>query len=276
MRPRIGITGPDHGGYPAWVFTAWGVRFSGGRPVRITPRRGLPREPVDGLVVGGGADIEPHRYAPHAVAPPMREQLEGSKTKVRILGGYLIAPLVYIVRRVFSLKRDGAPRMDPARDALEAELLEHALQAGLPILGICRGAQLLNVVLGGNLHQDVTGFYVESANPWTVFPAKQVRIDASSRLARLLGTTRTWVNSLHRQAVDDLGDGLIVVAREDNGVVQGVELPDRPFVLGVQWHPEYLPQRPEQRRLFDILVQTARERRTERELRHAELAESRP
>lgn len=234
------------------------VRAVGGRPVRITPRRGAPRKPLDGLVIGGGADIEPHRYASHEAAPPLREQLEGKEDKLRTLGGYVIAPLVYVLRRLFSVERTAAARVDPSRDALELELLQQALERGHPVLGICRGAQLLNVALGGTLHQDVGSFYVESATPWTVFPRKQVVVEPESHLGALLGAERVHVNSLHRQAVDTLGEGLRITAREDNGLVQGVEVPDRPFVVGVQWHPEYLPQRPEQRRLFDALVAAAR------------------
>lgn len=257
-RPFIGITGPDRGGFPAWFFARRAVRRAGGKPVRITPSRGMPDRPLDGLIVGGGADIEPARYQPGA-APSVRDEMRGrsARSKLRVLASYLLAPLIYAFRWLFSVKR---AYVDRSRDELELELLARAMASGAAILGICRGAQLLNVHLGGNLHRDLHDFYVEEANPWTVFPRKRVDIEAGSRLAAALGRTSCTVNSLHRQAVDEVGGGLRISAQEPNGVVQGVELPERPFVLGVQWHPEYLPQRPEQRRLFECLVEAARGR----------------
>jgi putative glutamine amidotransferase len=260
MRPRIGITGPDRGGYAAWFFTAWAVRLAGGRPVRITPRRGPPKRRLDGLIVGGGADVEPSRYASPEEAPPVREELaqRSSTHWLQVLVGYAVAPLIYVMRRLFSVKREHP--VDEGRDVLETELLHTAFEEGLPVMGICRGAQLLNVTLGGSLHRSTDSFYTESPRPWTVFPAKDVEVNEDTCLASVMQTTRARVNSLHRQAVDRLGHGVRISAREANGIVQGIELDDRPFAVGVQWHPEYLPQRPEQRRLFRRIVHMARQR----------------
>ncbi|HMJ12886.1 MAG TPA: gamma-glutamyl-gamma-aminobutyrate hydrolase family protein [Polyangiaceae bacterium] len=257
-RPLIGVSGPDRGGYPAWFFASWAIRFAGGRPLRLTPSRGLPDRPLDALVLGGGADVDPSLYGEDATVPALKPQIQGKSARsiVRVLLGYVVAPIVYLIRRLFSVRHSG---LDPARDALENELLKRAIREGAPVLGICRGAQLINVHLGGTLHRDVTSFYVESANPWTMFPRKRVKIEADSHLAELLGRTHAFVNSLHRQAVGQLGSGLIATAREHNGVVQGIETPDPSFLVGVQWHPEYLPQRPEQRRLFREFVRAARE-----------------
>jgi putative glutamine amidotransferase len=259
-RPRIFICGPDRGGYAAWFFASWAVRFSGGAPLRVTPRRGVPSYPVDGLVLGGGADVHPSRYAPHEHAPSLSGELAGrtARSKLRTLIGYALAPLVYLLRRILSTPRRG---LDPARDELEAQLLAEAFQSGTPVLGICRGAQLMNVQLGGTLHRGLEPFYVEQPNPWTVLPRKRVRITTGSRLAEILGSTTARVNSLHRQAVDRVGGELRVVASEPNGVVQALEHPGERFFIGVQWHPEYLPQRPEQRRLFRQLVRAAAEHR---------------
>lgn len=258
-RPRIGITGPDEGGFPAWVAASSAVRAAGGRPMRITPRRGLPREPLDGLLLGGGADVAPDRYeapADETVAPKVEQELrhETARGKLRSLAGYAYAPAVYLFRRLLSVKLGG---LDHARDELELALLAQADEDGAPVLGICRGAQLMNVFRGGTLHRDLSSFYAEAPNPWTVFPRKWITIDPASRLARALGVTRCRVNSLHRQAVDDLGGPLAAVAREDNGVVQAVEGEGASFFVGVQWHPEYLPQRPEQRCLFRAFVDEA-------------------
>jgi putative glutamine amidotransferase len=258
-RPVIGISGPDRGGWVAWLFTSLAVRMCGAHAVRITPERGAPRE-IDGLVLGGGADVSPTRYQRSDPPPPLREALTGKRgrSKLRVLIGYVLAPLVYLVRLLLSAPRAG---LDPARDELESGLLSHALREDLPVLGICRGAQLLNVQLGGTLHRGLEDFYVERPNRWTVLPRKQVRIELGSRLHSVLGVAKAAINSLHRQAVDRLGTGLRAVATEDNGVVQAVELAEHAFAIGVQWHPEYIPQRPEQRRLFRELVRAATLRR---------------
>ena len=258
-RPRIGITGPDEGGFPAWVAASGAVRAAGGRPIRITPSRGLPNQPLDGLVLGGGADVAPDRYAGPAdetEAPNVEQELRHgtARGKLRSLAGYAYAPVVYLFRRLLSVKLGG---LDHARDELELALLAQADEDGAPVLGICRGAQLMNVFRGGTLHRDLSSFYVERSNPWTVFPRKWITVEPASRLAGALGVTRCPVNSLHRQAVDDLGGPLAAVAQEDNGVVQAVEDATRAFFVGVQWHPEYLPQRPEQRSLFRAFVDEA-------------------
>jgi len=260
-RRRIGITGPDQGGSPAWLATGLAVRLAGGRPIRITRGRGLPDGALDGLILGGGADVAPHRYGvepdPDDEAPVVRDELRGetARGKLRSLAGYVLSPAVYLFRRILSVKLGG---LDPARDELELALLAQAEEDGAPVLGICRGAQIMNVARGGTLHRELSSFYAESPNPWTVFPRKSITVDAGSSLARALGTTRCRVNSLHRQAVDDLGGPLTACAREDNGLVQAVEAPGPRFYVGVQWHPEYLPQRPEQRRLFEAFIAEAR------------------
>lgn len=150
--------------------------------------------------------------------------------------------------------------IDPARDALEKELIHRALAAGLPLLGICRGAQLLNVVRGGTLHQDLHEFYEETPHITTLLPRKTVNIAPNSHLAAILQKTRSNINALHRQGINELGYGLRVVAAEENGIVQAVEDPDAPFLLGVQWHPEYLPHHRSQRQIFKALVTAAQDR----------------
>lgn len=265
-RPRIGITGPDEGGLPAWIATSAAVRLAGGRPIRIVPKRGLPKEPLDGLILGGGADVAPARYGaePDDEVPRVRDEIRGENAagKLRSLASYLLSPAIYAVRRALSVQLGG---LDHARDELELALLAQAEEDGAPVLGICRGAQVMNVFRGGTLHRDLSSFYVESANPWTVFPRKWITVTEGSVLAGAIGLRRCRINSLHRQAVDDLGGPLEVCAREDNGVVQAIEDPKRAFFLGVQWHPEYLPQRPEQRRLFraflDAAIACAKQRR---------------
>ena len=256
MRPVIAVTGPDRGGFPAWLFTSWALRRAGAKPVRVRPRGTRP-DVFDGLVVGGGADVAPVRYGALPVRRPSAARHRRSRTLPRFLVDYALSPVINLLRRIFGLAR-GSAGPDPARDALELALIARAETADLPVLGICRGAQLLNIHAGGTLHQDLSGFYSERPDRWTVFPRKAVTIAPDSRLETTLGRARCEVNSLHRQAVDALGADLAVVARDERGVVQGIEHSSRRFWIGVQWHPEYLPQAPEQRRLFVGLVDAAR------------------
>ena len=142
-----------------------------------------------------------------------------------------------------------------------AAILPRALARGLPLLGICRGAQLLNVRLGGTLFQELRSRRKKTSNRWTILPLKTLLVEAESCLRELLGGQRVSINSLHNQGIDLLGDGLIVSGRDLDGIVQGVEAPGHPYLIGVQWHPEFLIFQARQRRLFTALVEAARQRR---------------
>ena len=255
MRPVIGVTGPNRGGSAAWLCARFAVWRAGGRPVHITPARPLTADALDGLIIGGGADVAPELYGEEPATPSMRSLRRSSRTLPRFLATLLLFPLLWVLRRLLSTKRSMGGDID--RDTLEQQLLHTALERGLPVLGICRGAQLLNVVCGGTLHQDLGAFYAEAPNLWTIWPQKSVRITPHSRLAAALGRTYCHVNSLHRQAIRAPAANLRAVAHEDNGVVQAIEDPHATCIIGVQWHPEYLPQKREQRALFRHLVTTA-------------------
>jgi putative glutamine amidotransferase len=257
-RPIIAITGPDRGGLPAWLFTSRAVRRAGAKPVRLRPGRGLP-ERLDGLIVGGGADVAPEHYGAELVRRPHAARFRPRRSRGRLVVDYALAPFIYFLRRLFGLSRAAAGALDLERDRLELELIARADADQIPVLGICRGAQLLNIHAGGTLHQDLTSFYTEQPDRWTVFPRKSIQVDQPSRLGSTLGRGRCDVNSLHRQAVDRLGADLRVVARDGRGVVQAIEDPTRRFWIGVQWHPEYMPQAAEQRRIFAALVDAARQ-----------------
>ncbi|MEL6680597.1 MAG: gamma-glutamyl-gamma-aminobutyrate hydrolase family protein, partial [Pseudomonadota bacterium] len=149
------------------------------------------------------------------------------------------------------------------RDALEHRIIGEAMAANMPVLGICRGAQMLNIALGGTLYQSAYEVFTESRKMWTVLPRRTVEIMPESRFARLAGTEPMSVNALHSQAVDRLGDGLRVVARDTGGMVQAIERESDPFAIGVQWHPEHLPYARRQRRLFAGLVEAAAAYRTD-------------
>ena len=262
-KPTIAVTGPDRGGLVAWLFARRAILKAGGRPIRIRPARPHPDLVIDGLVVGGGADVNPQAYGEEPVTKPEVERLSRSMGWAHMVLGFLVAPLIYLLRRLFSRKSRGVS--DLTRDDLELAFLDRAANGDLPVLGICRGAQLMNVHQGGTLHRDLANFYTERQALWTVLPRKEVEIQAGSTLAGTIGLSRCWVNSLHRQAVADVGDSLRISARDQSGVVQAIEHIDRRFWMGVQWHPEYMPQQREQRRLFETLVETAREQAVERE-----------
>jgi putative glutamine amidotransferase len=144
---------------------------------------------------------------------------------------------------------------DPARDASDIALIRAALDEDRPLLCICRGIQILNVALGGTLDQHHEGhFDLARYND----DAHGVRLDAGTTLAKVLGATHVGVNSLHHQALDAIGRALRAVAYSDDGLVEGVEVEDCSFALGVQWHPELLRHRPEHLALFSGLVEAGR------------------
>jgi putative glutamine amidotransferase len=172
---------------------------------------------ADGLVFAGGPDIDPDHYG--AVASDVT------------------APL------------------SPERDVAELALMRAALRAEVPVLGVCRGMQLLNVAYGGSLEQhlpDVVGHDGHRTRPGS-FDLHPVRIAPDSRVGAILGT-RATVSSGHHQGIGVVGDGLTVSARADDGSVEGLEDPARTFAIGVLWHPE----EGDDRRLFSALVAAAR------------------
>lgn len=267
-RPRIGVTGPDRGGSAAWLMTRLALLRAGGEPVRLTPRR--PRRDVrlDALVLGGGADLDPASYTledaePAGVLDAARLAAKQTHARAAPPSTRFWAPFVLGLRRALALRdpfRILAERIDHERDRLERSLLAEADDQDLPVLGICRGAQVLNVFYGGTLHPDVAGFYVEAPYVRSVLPRKRVVPEADSRLAAIVGARGLPVNALHHQAVRRLGRGLRVVARDTSGVVQAIERDGARLCLGVQWHPEFIPQHTRQLALFGALVDAARAR----------------
>jgi len=250
-RPRIAVTGPDRGGLFAWLFTRHAIRRCGGHAIRVTPMRWDEDLAFDGLVIGGGADVDPDRYG----AEPALPRPERNRSLGRWIAALILYPLLFFVRRLFSSKHAGG--LDRDRDELEHRLLDTATREDIPVLGICRGAQLMNVYLDGSLHQDISNFYSESPQTWTILPRKTVQIAADTRLREILATERCQVNALHNQSIDRTGRDLRVSAREDNGVIQAIEGTGDRFFIGVQWHPEYLPHDRRQQRLFAALVAVA-------------------
>ena len=239
-KPLVAITGRhlQPGRVTSWVAGAVAlprgysdaVARGGARPVVLPPPVDDPAgagdvlEPFAGLVLSGGADVDSARY------------------------GQVPHPAAYGV--------------DPALDAFEIALIEAALDAGLPVLAICRGHQVLNVALGGTLDQHITdrpGLLVHGD------PARgpgggvdhDVTVAPGSRLAEALGVTRCSVRSHHHQCVDELTPKATATAWSDDGVLEGFELSDG-WVVAVQWHPEVTAtDDPIQQRLFDAFVAEA-------------------
>lgn len=191
--------------------------------MRITPSRPHFDSPVRGLVLAGGRDIHPHRY--NGVVKPHYSY-------------------------------------DLPRDALEFAWLERAQRQRLPVLGICRGAQLMNVERGGDLHIDISKVYEKANYPngtlARLFYRKRVYICPDTLLLSLIGEEYSRVNSMHTQSINRLGRGLKIGAEESNRIVQAIEDPDLPMHLGVQFHPEYLLYARRYRNLFNQVVQEAR------------------
>ena len=153
-------------------------------------------------------------------------------------GGEDVDPAFYGERPVPELGQ-----VNPARDVMEFAALECALESGIPILAICRGAQVLNVHMGGSLFQDLAtrrpgGLRHRQTEPWFA-SSHAVSLEGDSRLCRLLRQNELSINSFHHQAIKELGQGLRVVARADDGLIEAIELADADqWVVGVQWHPE--------------------------------------
>jgi putative glutamine amidotransferase len=253
-RPIIGVTGPDEGGGAAWQFTRLAVWRAGGHAVRITPQRPRRIDGLDGLIIGGGADVDPERYGQQRIPLPQGRPVD--ETRTEYLLDYILFPVIWAARNFAG----GRPHsgLDRARDELETGLLEAAVRRRLPVLGICRGSQLINVHFGGSLHQELGGFYTEDREVRSILPRKRITVEEHTRLERLLGRRPRKVNALHRQAIDRVGRSLRVAARDRNGIVYAIEHTSLPYVVGVQWHPEFLPQLLEQMAIFRMLVKQAK------------------
>jgi len=202
------------------------LRRAGAIPVLIPPQPeniGELVEQLDGIVLAGGDDCDPGLYGEE--------------------------------------KHETCDPMDARRQANEIALARFAREKGIPALGICLGAQVMNVAAGGKLIQDILS-QVEGAMDHASQPENRarhdVRIEPRTRLASILGEAELNVNSSHHQAVRDAGRGLRLAAKAPDGVIEAVEDPNHRFYVGVQWHPEDMPGEDSASRLFAALVEAAR------------------
>jgi putative glutamine amidotransferase len=235
MRPLIGVTTSElrpssagtlrRHGEPPHAEMALGMTYlkaieaAGGMPVVLPPLGDAEAllDRLDGICLSGGPDLDPKAY--------------GALVRHAELGP-----------------------TEPDLDAFELALARAADARGMPILGVCRGAQALNVARGGTLHQHLPGH--RQTEPATA-TTHTVHVDEGTRLAALVGTRPLRVNSFHHQAVEKLGRGLRAVAHAADGTIEGIEAPGAGFVLGVQWHAEGLVHQPRHRALFEALVVAA-------------------
>lgn len=218
-RPAIGVSVSRRSGWRIFPLVAFNIWLAGGRARRWSRETDVDLDAVDGVVLGGGDDISPDLYEGEIVT---------------------------------------SARLDPYRDGMERSVIRAARRRDMPILGICRGAQMLNVVMGGSLHQDAFGRFTDSRRYRTVLPRKRIDVRSGTRLRQLMETSEISVNALHSQSVSALGDGLRVSARDRGGMIQAIETRQDPFALGVQWHPEHLFYLHRQRAIFAAVVAAAR------------------
>jgi gamma-glutamyl-gamma-aminobutyrate hydrolase PuuD len=218
VRPRIALTLARPSAFHGASHQRYrdALESAGAELVVVHPGDAVPRD-IDGLCLSGGGDIESARYGEADVA---------------------------------------CADVDTQRDALELEIARAAIDRDLPVLGICRGFQILNIAQDGSLVQDVPGHRPEEREGLV---EHRVTVRPDSRLAKATGGKPLTVNSRHHQAVtkDTLGRGLVATVVVDD-LIEAFELDDRRWVVGIQWHPERTSEvSPEARRIFDAFVQEA-------------------
>jgi putative glutamine amidotransferase len=244
-KPQIAITGPNKSGSTAWFFTALNIRIAGGKPVRVTPESFDGVLDYDAVIIGGGSDIHPDHYIKEDSTPVKRSFW--IKVKESVL--YPMELLSHL----------GSPGYDKDRDDMEIKFIHYTLANNLPLLGICRGHQLLNAELGGSMYESTLPLLEKEARIRSPFPRKTVLYTTNdSLISKIAGDDPLKVNAIHSQAVAEPADDLKVTAKEEAGINQVIESKNSDKVLGVQWHPEYLFYMKAHRKIFSWLVREAK------------------
>ncbi len=177
---------------------------------------------------------------------PLTDQRPGIRQLLELIDGLLLTgsgpdldPMLYGEAKRYRYKI-----MSTERAGFELELAKLAFERELPTLGICGGMQLLNVAAGGSLYQDLPAqlktLIRHQQRESATKPSHWVKIEPGTNLRRIVGSSKIKVNSSHHQGIKRVGSELVVNARADDGVIEGLEAPDHPFLVGVQWHPEFL------------------------------------
>ncbi|MFW5985186.1 MAG: gamma-glutamyl-gamma-aminobutyrate hydrolase family protein [Halanaerobiaceae bacterium] len=201
------------------------IKKAGGLPVILPPQiepEVLEQllDKIDGLLFSGGTDVDPYYF--------------GEEPK------------------------KGLRRVDPGRDKFEMKLVNWALEKKVPVLALCRGIQVLNIALGGTIIQHLDGGLKHEQDAPYSYPSHKVFLTENGYLQQVYGKTEIAVNSFHHQALQKTGSGLKVEASSSDGIVEAVSLPDHPFVVGVQWHPERMYKtEPLQLKLFQKFVRAS-------------------
>lgn len=205
-KPIIGITpnvSHEKREYSIHADYAEAIEKAGGTPILLLPHQALP-DFLDGIVLSGGGDIDPLLFGEEPLAQ--------------------------------------SGEIDPLRDAYEMRLCREALERDLPMLGICRGMQVMNIVTGGKIYQDIgvqagtTLKHIQQAP--RSYGTHSIFVEENSLLTDLWANRRTVVNSLHHQSCSDLGEGFRAIAKSADGLIEAIEHTGCAFAVGVQWHPE--------------------------------------
>ncbi len=252
MKPLIGITtyyvskgedGDRKRGLPGQDLSmsstdyAESIKESGGVPVEIPVLEGEEYieeiiEKIDGIIFSGGPDIDPNHYNESLKDFSFLNSWESSK-------------------------------IVPKRDDIELKLLDYAIEKDLPILGICRGMQLINIYHNGSLNQDFRKLERKNLNHRALngpkwFPTHDVELKNDSKVKEIYSQDRIRVNSFHHQVIKDLGGSLKVAGISEDSMIEAIEEPDKDFLVGVQWHPEaMIEKKPKHLSLFKEFVESA-------------------
>lgn len=219
-KPLVGICLPDEGNFFAYLFIKLNLKLQGAYSIRLRPsKNNIKFQRIDGLILSGGSDIDPTLYGANKDA-------------------------------------HNTP-LDTKRDTFELEMIDKAYKKKIPILGICRGAQLINIYFNGTLYPTILALDEYIIHKNSIFPIKTIWIKKLSQLFSITKKKEIVVNSIHNQAINEVGKDLKVTACHDK-IIESIEKEDYPFLLGVQWHPEYLIYLKEHRVIFEKFIEFCR------------------
>lgn len=215
-KPLIGVCLPNKGNFFAFLFIKLNLKIQGALCVRLRPsKNNIDFKRLDGLILSGGNDIDPTLYG----APKDAHNTE----------------------------------LDKKRDTFELDMIDKAYSEELPILGICRGAQLINIYFKGNLHAKILDLDEYLIHQNSIFPIKEAKVKKESSLHKTVEEDEILINSIHNQAINKVGKDLKVSSKHKS-IIESIEKKDYPFLLALQWHPEYLIYLKEHRKIFEKFV----------------------